>query len=246
MPKDYPYYWNMGQPKAIRFSYEDSLGGYLYMYKKILEILEVVLESPKVIEPYEGLKHLYVLLLEYFYSVQKREDFKHIPPIDFKKFASLILVNQEFAIEWKKQKHKYIDYLRLIDGEFKATSYSFDHVRIPHNLHLMMSPINDNLKHHLDLVKEAIDNTNHNYQSYADKLFTAHKSTRRSIFLILEDSKNEWVQNRMILKKLNITYNDFRSIITQIRKIVVEKGLSNLIHIMSDRKGAYKLTISAS
>ena len=69
MPKDIPYYWGEGQPKAIRFSHEDTLGRYLHMLKIIINTLETILEAPMVIEPNDELNTRNVLLLEYFYSI---------------------------------------------------------------------------------------------------------------------------------------------------------------------------------
>lgn len=245
MPKDYPYYWSEGQPKNIRFSYEDSLGGYLFIYKKLLRILEVVLENKKIVEPYEHLKHLYVWLLEYFYVIPMRKDFKHVPKIDFKKFASLINIDQNFSNEWLNQKPKYIDYLRILDAEFKATQYSFSDVKIPRNLSLMMSPLDDELKHHLDITSSTFLDDKKIINNFTLS-FTAGKSHKKSIYKLLENNKNEWVDKKEILKKVDIKYDDFRSIISQLRNDIIKQELTNSLKIENNKKGRYKLTVLAS
>ena len=242
MPKDCPYYWSEGQ---LRFSYEDSLGGYLFIYKKLLRILEVVLENKKIVEPYEHLKHLYVWLLEYFYVITMRKDFEHIPKIDFKKFASLINIDHNFANEWLNQKPKYIDYLRILDAEFKATQYSFSDVKIPRNLSLMMSPLDDELKHHLDVTSTTFLDDKKIINNFTLS-FTAHKSHKKTIYQLLEKNLNNWINKKTLIKTADINYDDFRSIISQLRHDLIKQNLSKIKQIEADKKGGYKLQELAS
>ncbi len=244
MPKDYPYYWSMGLPKEIRFSYIDSLGDYLFIYNKILEILKVVLEGEKLVEPEEDLQNRYVWLLEFFYVIPTREDFKHIPKIDFKKFASLLNVDMDFVDEWKKQKPKYLDYLRLLDAEFKATRYSYDHVKAPRNLMLMMSSLEDCLKRHAGTMSSDIKTgATRDGTSLA---FTANKSHKKSVYQILEKNMKEWINKKELMKTAKINYNDFRSIIAQLRKDIINQKLSKKFKIESDKKSSYRLVNLAS
>lgn len=252
MPKHIPYYWSENQPKAIRFSYEDSLGGYLYIYKIILNTLERILEAPIIVDPDYELNTRYVLLLEYFYSIHAtRSDFKHIPNVRFDKFASLIQIDQKFIQNWKEEKPKYIELLRIIDGQYKSLMYG--DFTIPRNLTYVIDSLTYLLSYHEELTNSpfqeqiksplppsCIWETENCYRVGDLKILfsSSKKNSRKIIFKMLTKANGEPVKVREMAKKLDESAQKIRIIIDQLKDKVKKSNLT----IKTDRKGAYFLT----
>ena len=253
MPKSIPYYWGEGQPKAIRFSYEDSLGGYLHMYKIILDTLEKILEAPIVVEPDDELNTRYVLLLEYFYSIHTtRTDFKHIPDVRFDKFASLIQIDQKFIQAWKEEKPEYIELLRIIDGQFKSLMYG-EHFKIPRNLFYVTDSLASLLSHHQESAPALQEKerpplppsftwetgTVYRVGALAIEFTTARDNVRRTIFKMLTEANGEPVKVHDIERKVHESAQKVRIIISQLKDKIKNTNLT----IQTDRKGAYFLSL---
>jgi len=254
MPKDIPYYWGEGQPKAIRFSYEDSLGGYLHMFKTILNILEVVFESPQVVEPDNDLNFRYALLLEYFYSIHTtRTDFKHIPNVRFDKFASLIQIDQRYIQSWKEEKPKYIESFRIVDGQFKSIMYGEPH--LPRNLVFLLDSLKDVLARHQEkvnpLVVESIENKplppNFTWESenlyrvgvVAVEFSSAKGNDRRALLKMLVKANGSPVKVKDMEKRIGKTAPNVRIILSQLKDKIQNTNLT----LLTDRKGAYRLAL---
>lgn len=255
MPKDIPYYWGEGQPRAIRFSYEDTLGGYLYMFKIILNLLEIILEAPMVAEPSDELNTRYVLLLEYFYSIHAtRTDFKHIPNVRFDKFASLIKIDHKFIQSWKDEKPKYVEQLRIIDGQYKSIMYG-DSLIVPRNLTYIIDSLARLLTMHQKNANPSLDEKrkpalppNYNWESEnvynAGSIKIEFTSTddndRKILFKMLTRANGEPVKVSNMGKKIKKSPQKVRIIIAQLKDKV---KITNLT-ILTERKGAYWLSIN--
>lgn len=61
-------------------------------------------------------------------------------------------------------------------------------------------------------------------------------SKRDIVYKIFEENLNNWINKKIFMKKLNINYDEFRSIVSQIKKELAGQYL-----IENDRQNAYKM-----
>lgn len=210
---------------------------FIEYYRELIKVYDSMLEvvfSHKYIAPDPFFSLTFVKLVKELSLLQKAPLLKSLPNYNFNDYNNLTV-----NVEWMKSNYPEKRKL-LLQFRSKLENLFIDVCKIEGNLTDYME---QDLKYYYTLISEhkkivgTREAKNNNLLQ-----FTASESNKKSVYLILDQNINKWVNKKVIMKKIKITYDDFRSIISQLRKEIVRQGLNTKLSIDNDKKGSYKLT----
>ena len=234
--------WKYGG--EAKLEYKQLLFFYQYIYRILFRILDTVFtpylqKQHKFVSPDPVVVTDFAVMLQFFFMIQNHAKFHLSYIVDFKPFNPIDGDPERILIDWAVLRGKFIDHEAKINNLIKLQAVPA--YPIPYRLLRFNEAITNNLE------KQRCFQSGNTVPADENTIqFTASTSKKRSVFVMLEKNIGQWTNKKEILKKVDIEYDDFRSIVSQLRKDINNQGLGDKLKIESDGKGGYRLTHLAS
>lgn len=222
----------------------EALEWYRALNRVYFDILEVVYSSygarETFVTPDYWLNLSFTQLRRTLKSAQELKFNNELLPFDFDDYVNLNINHERLIKRYPEKRLKILEYRAQIEELFYLKNKGVEGNLSEYD--------EKDLLYYQELIQKHKDKRGYKEitSNNSTLLFTQHKSNKKSVFMMLEKHKNEWVFKKIMKNELRVEYDDLRAIIYQLRQDIISQKLTNTLQIENnDRKGAYKLTVLA-
>lgn len=233
--------WNYGGEE--RLDYKKLLFAYRYLFTAIFDVLDTVFSPyidnrPGFVEPHIVVVGDFRFLTQFLLLIQTHLLFHLSYSVDVRSFNPLSGDYSRMIEAWSKERGRFLDDRAKIED--LCVLNAIPNSPAPYRLQKYVEIVRSNLK------KQREFQNKHSKLPEELLSFTAEKSKKKSVYMMLLENKDGFISKKLIMRKTKNSYDAFRSVISQLRKDIRKQKLDKVLSIMCDGVGNYKLVDLAS